>query len=205
MALPKLQLALSRVRPKKLPASARVQSRDRRPQRIKSGTAGTLIADDANRKEALRLRVEEHLTYPQIAERMNCSLSTAHSRVNEVWSELIENITQLQIQVKADSLTEIEIMKQQLRPYIVNEHVTVMGVGNDGEFVLLDRWKAMNAAIDRMIRLVELQLKCAGVIGAPQSDGEGLGQQTLTEAVMRHIAAHIIDKVTPKRAKAIEV
>lgn len=204
MALP--QLKLGELRPKKIPAPQRVQLRDRRPAKIKRGTGGQLIEDDQARAEALRLRLPpNNLTYPQIAEKMGCSLSTAHSRVNEMWGHLIENIIEMQIQVKADAMLEIELMKQQLRPYIVNEHVTIMGVGNDGEFVLLDRWKAMHASVDRMTRLVELQLKLVGVIGSPDAKSdEKLGQQTLNDAVMRHIAAFIIEKKThEKRASSV--
>jgi hypothetical protein len=70
-----------------------------------------------------------------------------------------------------------------------------MGADREGNPVLLERWKAMNAAIDRMTRLVELQLRVAGIgTNGHDKDGEGIGQQTLTDAVIRHIAGYIIEK-----------
>jgi hypothetical protein len=201
MALPKLKLQL---RPKALPASKRVQLRDRRPQPIKEATGGELIRDDQLRLEALRLRLPpNNYTYPQIAAAQKCSLSTAHSRVNEMWAEMIDNITECQIMVRSDALQEIEIMKQQLRPYITDPNVTILGADREGNPVVLERWKAMNAAIDRMVKCVELQLKTVGLLGAgQQKPGDDLGQQSLTDAVMRHIAAFIIGNGTEKMANA---
>jgi hypothetical protein len=200
MALPKLKLEL---RPKALPASKRVQLRDRRPQRIKEATGGELIKDDQARLEALRLRLPpNNYTYPQIADKQGCSLSTAHSRVNEMWAEMIENITECQIMVKSDALQEIEIMKQQLRPYITDPNVTILGADREGNPVVMERYRAMTMAIDRMVKCVELQLKTVGVIGAQQKAGDDMGQQSLNDAVMRAIAAFIIEGKTEKRANA---
>lgn len=201
MPLPKIQLRL-----KKLPPSKQVLLRDRQPQQFKRAKPGTarndpeksngqeMIESDTLRLEALRLRTEEHLTYQQIADRLGCSLSRAHDYVNQMWSALIENIAEMQIQVKSDAMNEIEIMKQQLRPYIVDPNVTIIGADKEGNVVTLERWKAMNAAIDRMTRLVELQLKVAGVSSVTGKEGEGIGEQTLTDAVIRHIASFIIEK-----------
>jgi hypothetical protein len=106
-------------------------------------------------------------------------------------------------QGRRSALQEIEIMKQQLRPYITDPNVTILGADREGNPVVLERWKAMNAAIDRMVKCVELQLKTVGLLGAgQQKPGDDLGQQSLTDAVMRHIAAFIIGNGTEKMANA---
>lgn len=188
---------------KKLPPGKLIALRDRRDRQIKMADRGKILESDTKRLEALNLRIKEHKTVPEIAEILGVSVSQAYNYITEFWGPLIENIVEFQAQIIGDAFNDIEIIKQQLRPYIVDSNVKIAGVNKKGEFVEVERWRAMNAATDRLLKTIELQAKIAGVIKLPKSgEGEGEGKRTISEDTILKLADHFSKQHQEKVANA---
>jgi hypothetical protein len=165
-----------------------------------------MVRSDEKRLQALKLRFEDHKPYREIASELNCSTSDAYTYVNETWAKLIENIVELQIAIKSNTLSEIDEMCQQLRPYIFDKRVTIIaGYNKDGDPIPYEQFDAMIRAIPQMIKLLELQNKVAGTITTGKSDGESLGEKTITDGVIMGIAKVFYDSMREKKANVKEL
>lgn len=199
MVKPKLKL-------KRLPDTQAVKVRNGRPRLLRTPKEDALmIKSDENKLRAIKLRFEEGKEYREIAQILNCSLGSAYNLVNDYWAGLIENITELQIAIKSDALSESDRILLQLRPYIFNQGVTIMARDEKGQQVEYDKFEAMLKAIDRYIKIRDQQAKIAGIVMTAKPEGEGIGERTLSDLGLAVIAKTIMENVTEKKANVREV
>lgn len=164
-----------------------------------------MMESDERRLKAMELRFKQHMPYRDIARELDCSVSDAYNLANSAWVKLIENIAEMQVQIKSDALNDIDRQLQILAPFIFDPTVNIVSFNEKGDPIPFPKFDAMLKAILASVKLRELQAKIIGILTPAKAPSEGLGEKTITDGVIMGIAKVFYEQTTEKKANVKEL